>query len=125
MRATGTVGVVCLLASCTWLQAQQVSHPVLRADAAVESSSNPHPFVARRAPSHPPGLTSAAALQQVSDGNVWLKSGALDEPTPANSDRCVQSASAELAETSGGLAETPGGGLALRNFSLHGEFTRD
>ena len=33
-------------------------------------------------------------------------------------DSCTQWASAEL-------AEEPGGGLALRNFSLHGEFTRD
>jgi hypothetical protein len=38
----------------------------------------------------------------------------------------VQVASAELPELpNGALAETPGGGLALRNFSLQGEFTRD
>lgn len=124
MRASGKIGA-CLLVSCTWLQAQQASRPVLRADAAVESSSNPHSYFARHEPIHHQGLTSPAALQQVSDGNVWMESGVLNEPAPANSDRCVQRASAELAEASAGLDETPGGGLALRNFSLHGEFTRD
>lgn len=69
---------------------------------------------------------ASTALQQVRDGNSWIHSNPLGDLTVANSEACVQLASAELAETPGDvLAETPGGGLALRNFSLHGEFTRD
>src|SRR5579864_3872836 len=109
MRASGKIGVACLLVSCTWLQAQEVSHHVLRADAAVESSSNPHPFIAGHEPVHHQGLTAPPALQQVSDGNPWMHSSALGEPTTASSDGCVEWASAEF-------AEIPGGGLALRNF---------
>jgi hypothetical protein len=123
MKASGKIGVVCLLVSCTGLQAQQASRPVLRADAALESSSNPHPFTGSHVPIHRQGLMSPAALEQVSDGNVWIQSSALGEPTPANSDRCIQRA--EFSDTLSELAEIPGGGLALRNFSLHGEFTRD
>ncbi len=63
-------------------------------------------------------LAAPIASQQVSDGNAWIRSGVLDDPTADSPDGCTQWASAEL-------AETPGGGLALRNFSLHGEFTRD
>ncbi len=113
MRATGKIGALCLLVSCMWLHAQQVS-PVLRADASFESSSNPYPVTV----SHSQNLAVPPALQQVSDGNYWIRSGTLDHPAAANSFDCTQLASAEL-------DETPGGGLALRNFSLHGEFTRD
>jgi hypothetical protein len=98
---------------------------VLRADATLESSSNPHHFTGSHGYIHHQVLKSPAALEQVSDGNLWMKSTALDEPVSADSDRCVQRASAELADAPGELDETPGGGLALRNFSLHGEFTRD
>ncbi len=125
MKAPGKIGVVCLLVSCTWLQAQQAAPLVLRADASLESSSNPHSYI-ESTHDHPAARIAPTAWQQVSDGNAWLQSGALYDPTPAHSMACAQWASAELAPIPGGeLAETPGGGLALRNFSLHGEFTRD
>lgn len=118
MTAPGKIGVVCLLISCTWLQAQQAAPPVLRADAALESSSNPHPSTENRAHNRSAALIAPTASHQVSEGNAWIQSGALGDPTTKRSDGCAQWESAEL-------AETPGGGLALRNFSLHGEFTRD
>ncbi len=121
MRPPGKLGTLCLLISCTWLQAQQVPQPVLRADASLESSSNPHSF----SDTHKTAITPTA-LQQVSDGNAWMDTRAFGVPTVANPEACVQLAAAEIPESPGGaLAETPGGGLALRNFSLHGEFTRD
>jgi hypothetical protein len=58
------------------------------------------------------------ASQQVRHGNGWLRPQSLNDPALSKLDGCTQLASAEL-------AEEPGGGLALRNFSLHGEFTRD
>jgi hypothetical protein len=118
MRAIGAVGVLCLLLSCMQMQGQQAHPTALRFDASLESSSNPKP-IAVRAPS-PQKATLAAplSLQQLSDDNAWMQPGSLDDPTIASNDSCTQWASAEL-------AEEPGGGLALRNFSLHGEFTRD
>jgi hypothetical protein len=118
MRAKGKVGVLCLLLSGTYLYGQQMEPPVLRAAASVESSSNPRPFAPDPKATQSKNTTAADASLQVSDGNAWLNTGALDDPEDLSSDGCTQWASAEL-------AETPGGGLALRNFSLHGEFTRD
>lgn len=118
MRATSAVGVLCLLLSCTPLHGQQADPPVLGTDASLESSSNPHLFAASPVSPQKQSLPEPLVLRQVSDGNGWIKSGALDDPTVALPDGCTQLASAEL-------AEEPGGGLALRNFSLHGEFTRD
>jgi hypothetical protein len=118
MKATGVVGVSSLLLCCTMMCAQQGKPPVLRASAdSLESSSNPHPL---RAPiTRNVAASPQAAIQQVSTGNAWLRSSSLSEPDGAMYDRCAQTTlSAEL-------SETPGGGLALRNFSVHGEFTRD
>ena len=65
-------------------------------------------------------------MQSVSDGNRWIQSAPLDGLASTNSDACVQLASAQLPMAPDAeLSETPGGGLALRNFSLQGEFTRD
>lgn len=126
MRPTGKIGTLCLLLTCTWLQAQQVTQPVLRADASFESSSNPHEFVGSADYTHREAAIAPTALQQVSDGNAWMDAIALGDLTAAAPDACVQLAVAELpANPASGLDETPGGGLALRNFSLHGEFTRD
>jgi len=121
MRATGKIGVFCLLLSGTYLYGQQVAPPVLRADASIESSSNPQPFVPASETTH--SLTPPSASLQVSDGNGWLRSSDLDSPASANRDACTQIAT--LAPAAADLDETPGGGLALRNFSLHGEFSRD
>ena len=118
MRVPGKVGVICLLVSGTWVQAQQAHPPVRHFDPSLESSSNPHSYIEKQAYKVPPELIAPSASQQVSDGNDWIQSGKLDDPAATSSDNCTQWASAEL-------AETPGGGLALRNFSLHGEFTRD
>jgi hypothetical protein len=121
MRTTGVVGLgaFCLVLSCMQMRGQRVTPPVLRADASLESSSNPKRFAI--SPSSPQNTTLSAplTLHQITDGNPWMHPGAPDSPTIAvTSDDCTQLASDEL-------AETPGGGLALRNFSLHGEFTRD
>lgn len=133
MRPTGKIGALCLLLSCTWLQAQQAQSPVLRADASLESSSNPHPFRGGTEYVHKVAIPPSV-LQQVSAGNGWIYSSALGEPAVGHPGACVQTANIELAEASGAglpaapggeLNETPGGGLALRNFSIHGEFTRD
>jgi hypothetical protein len=97
------------------LWAQQGKPLVLRASAdSFESSSNPHhaSVSAIRITS----VSSQSALQQVSAGNAWLRSTAISEPAEANG--CTQVTTAEL-------SEIPGGGLALRNFSIHGEFTRE
>ena len=118
MRATGKIGALCLLASCTCIQAQQVGSPVLRADARYESSSKPYLLRESRPPQPSQGPLLPDAMQQVSDGNAWIQSESFDDATAPNPASCTQMASAELEETSGS-------GLALRNFSLHGEFTRD
>ncbi len=91
---------------------------MLSADASLESSSNPKPFAPSPASIGKQTLPVPMASLQVSDGNAWVLSSALDDPATSTADGCTQWASAEL-------AEEPGGGLALRNFSLHGEFTRD
>ena len=126
MRLPGKVGVICLLVSGTWVQAQQPRPAVRHFDPSVESSSNPHASIEPHAYRRSPELITPAASQQVSDGNIWIQSVGLDGAAATNSDDCTQWASAALADAPGDqLAETPGGGLALRNFSLHGEFTRD
>ncbi len=121
MSATGKIGIFCLLLSGTYLYGQQVTAPVLRADASVESSSNPQPFVPSSETSQ--SFPAPSASLQVSDGNGWVRSSDLDTPAFANHDDCTQLAT--LNPAAADLDETPGGGLALRNFSLHGEFSRD
>ena len=123
MKATGKFGALCLLITCTYVQAQQTTTLVLSADASIESSSNPHLVTESAASTQSRTLIIPTALQQVSDGNAWMRSSALHDPAVANSDDCIQLAS--LSSANADLDEIPGGGLALRNFSLHGEFTRD
>lgn len=126
MRVPGKVGVICLLVSGTWVQAQQTHPPVRHFDPSRESSSNPHSSIENQAHSRSPELITPAASQQVSDGNIWIQSVGLDGTAATNSAGCTQWVTAALTDAPDGqLAETPGGGLALRNFSLHGEFTRD
>ena len=118
MKATGVLGIPCLMLCCAVMYAQQGKPPVLRASAdSFESSSNPH-----RTPLATPAIRitsvpTQSVIQQVSTGNAWLRSRTLSEPAQSE-EACTQVLTAEL-------SETPGGGLALRNFSLHGEFTRD
>ncbi len=116
----GMIGVLGVLLCCTLLCGQQVQPVALRADAAYESSSRSQPFSGSPSSTEERANSSRRISQQVSDGNPWVQSGALDDPVaPASSDDgCSQFLTAEL-------TETPGGGLALRNFSLHGEFTRE
>ena len=120
MKAMGVIGVLCPLLCCTLLCGQQVEPPALRADATFESSSNSVPFPASPSSVEPSSSHSPHVAQQLGGGNAWLQSGALVDPVASGAaeDGCSQFLTAEL-------TDAPGGGLALRNFSLHGEFTRD
>ncbi len=120
MKAMGMIGVLCPLLCCTMLCGQQAEPTVLRASAALESSSKglflPASLLsAEQSPSH-----SLPISEQLGGDNAWLQSGTLVDPAASGSanEDCTQLLTAEL-------SETPGGGLALRNFSLHGEFTRE
>jgi hypothetical protein len=120
MKAMGVLGVLCPLLWCTLLCGQQTEFTVLRADATFDDSSNGSPSAANPASAEPSSIHSQHISQQLGSGNAWLQSGAVVDPVAASvaSDGCTQLMTAEL-------TEAPGGGLALRNFSLHGEFTRD
>ncbi len=119
MKAMGVIGVLCPLLWCTLLCGQQVELTALRSDATFDNS-NTLPFPEGSSPAAPSSSHSQHIAQQLGDGNPWLRSGALVDPAASGvaDDGCSQFMTAEL-------TETPGGGLALRNFSLHGEFTRD
>src|SRR5262249_29359538 len=90
MRPRGKIGALCLLISCTWLQAQQAPSSVLSADASLESSSNPHPFTESATYIHHQGLLVPSAVQHVSVGNPWMHSAVLGDPTIASAEDCVQ-----------------------------------
>ena len=119
MKATGAIRISCLLLCCTMACAQQDESPLLRASVdSLESSSNRHSLPSAVPGTAAPSSASQSALQQVGDGNAWLQSGVWADPVAPPQGGCTQVLTAEL-------SETPGGGLALRNFSIHGEFTRD
>ncbi len=116
MRGRAVCGLFLILL-CSVIACCQQSEPlVLRADASGESSSNPPTFLFSSSPSEvaPP----VTASLEVTDGNSWMESSALNSTAPdAPSGACTQAMAA--------LNEPPPNGLALRNFSIHGEFTRD
>ena len=119
MKAAGAMGFIYLVC-CTYLCAQQTEPLVLRANAATESSSRSERLFVTPASTEDTVAFSRSIPQQLEDGNDWMQSGSLDDPLAPGSadDNCTQLMTAEL-------TETPGGGLALRNFSVHGEFTRE
>jgi len=119
MKVAGLIGITSVLLCCTVLYGQQSGVHVLRASAeSFESSSNPH---AAHLAVSVVRVPSPTALEQVTAGNAWIRSAGLGEPATNGTLSTCSQAGLQTAE----LSETPGGGLALRNFSLHGEFTRD
>jgi len=85
------------------------------------SSSNPHPLVGAKPVIRSATASPQAVLEVLSSGNSWVRSNDLASfPSAAGYDRCTQ-----LPVLTAELDEIPGGGLALRNFSIHGEFTRE
>jgi len=119
MKVAGAIGVTSLL-WCTWLCGQQVKPLAFRADPAVESSSRSEAYALAPSVTQAQQVVPRTVSQQLEDGNAWMQSQAFDDSlaSGAPADGCTQYLIAEA-------TEAPGGGLALRNFNLHGEFTRD
>jgi hypothetical protein len=116
MKATLITGTVCLALCSAVAYAQQPEQLVawaMHTDADAESSSLARfsPTLRSTAPATEPAL-------QVATGNAWLSSTGWRAPAVSESGSCSQ---LQLAA----LTESAANGLALRNFSLHGEFTRE
>jgi hypothetical protein len=121
MKATSAIGVVCLLLCGTILCGQQAERPVLRASADNGSSelSNILPSSSSPTAHFSSAMPSESVAIQVATGNAWVRPASWQSPiSPATSGNCTQ-------VTVASLTETPGGGLSLHDFSVHGEFTRD
>jgi hypothetical protein len=120
MKAAMIIGLLWLALSCTGLHGQTPeSTPLIASTAAFSSSdsvinSMPASSLSTSTTQYAPEL----AMAELASGNTWVEAAGWHSFAEASSSNCSQA-------PIGTLSETPGGGLSLRDFSVHGEFTRD
>ena len=119
MKARTIIGLLWLGMGGALLCAQTPQLPTLIAStSASHTPTDPAvgalPAASLSSANHSPEL----AMLQLGTGNAWVISTGWHSFAQPSEDNCSQAPMDTL-------SETPGGGLSLQNFSIHGEFTRD
>jgi len=126
MKAQFASGVVYIALCCSSLHAQQADTASLVASAArSEAEGALSGATITGAPSVAISSTSTRAIPAPVAGDAWLASSGWSSSRASNlaGEDCAQLKAAQVKAVT--YTESPGGGLTLHDFSMHGEFTRD